>query len=155
MAQFTLRVNDETREVDVAPETPLLYVLRNELGLTATRYGCGKAQCGACMVVMDGEATPSCVMPVVAAAEQPILTLEGLADGDRLDPLQQAFIDEQAVQCGFCITGMIMSAHALLERTPRPSRAEIKQALASNLCGCGTHRRIVNAVERAAERRFA
>lgn len=148
-----LNVNgaDATVEFD-DPETPLLYLLRNNLGLHGPRFGCGLSQCGACTVHIDGKAVRSCVTPVSSVgAEARIVTLEGLGTPDKPHPLQRAFIDEQAVQCGYCINGMIMESAALLARNKKPSAAEIKEALARNLCRCGTHLRIVRAVLRAAD----
>ena len=134
------------------PETPLLYVLRNDLQLHGPRFGCGLKQCGACTVHVDGNAVRSCVTPLSSIpAAASIVTLEGLGTPDKPHPLQRAFIEEQAVQCGYCINGMIMEAAALLARNKKPSEAEIKQALAHNLCRCGTHLRIIRAVQRAAD----
>ena len=125
-------------------------MLRNDLGLNGPKFGCGKEQCGACMVIMDGTALPSCVMPVAKAAGHKILTLEGLGSAANPHPLQRAFIEEQAAQCGYCINGMIMRSKALLDRTPDPTEREIRVALAANLCRCGTHNGIIRAVQRAA-----
>jgi nicotinate dehydrogenase subunit A len=138
-----------TAKVD-DPRTPLLYVLRDTLGLHGPRFGCGLAQCGACTVLLDGAATRSCVIPVSSVEGRKVTTLEGLGSVDKPHALQQAFIDEQAVQCGYCINGMIMTAKALLDTKRDPSDAEIKDALANNLCRCGTHLRIVRAIKRAA-----
>jgi nicotinate dehydrogenase subunit A len=150
LAQFNLNVNGKAVNVAVDdPATPLLYVLRDDLGLHGPRFGCGLGQCGACTVHIDGGAVRSCVMPV-SAVQGKVLTLEGLGTEARPHPLQLAFIEEQAVQCGYCINGMIMQAAALLRRTAHPTDAEIKQELAANLCRCGTHLRIVRAVKRAA-----
>ncbi|MGH8803120.1 MAG: (2Fe-2S)-binding protein [Polaromonas sp.] len=146
-----LTVNGTRITTPAAPETPLLYVLRNDLGINSAKYGCGVAQCGACTVLLDGEAIRSCVYPVSAAAQGQITTLEGLGTTDRLHVLQKAFIEEQAAQCGYCISGMIMSAKALLDHTPNPSEDEIRQAMAGNLCRCGTHTRILRAIARAAK----
>jgi nicotinate dehydrogenase subunit A len=132
------------------PQTPLLYVLRDTLGLHSPRFGCGLAQCGACTVLLDGAATRSCVVPVARVEGRKVTTLEGLGSVDKPHALQQAFIDEQAVQCGYCINGMIMTAKALLDANRNPSDAEIKDALVDNLCRCGTHLRIVRAIKRAA-----
>ena len=133
------------------PAMPLLYALRNQLGLHGLHFGCGLAQCGACTVHYDGEPLRSCVMPVSAVAGAHIVTLEGLGTPEKPHPLQQAFIDEQAAQCGYCIAGMVMRAQALLERNASPSEAEIRRAMQANLCRCGTHMRILRAVRRAAE----
>jgi nicotinate dehydrogenase subunit A len=150
MAEFRLNVNGNAVTVAVAdPNTPLLYVLRNDLGLHGPRFGCGLGQCGACTVHIDGTAVRSCVLPLTAAKGK-IVTLEGLGTQARPHPLQRAFIEEQAVQCGYCINGMIMQSAALLMRTPHPSDDQIKQELAANLCRCGTHIRIVRAIKRAA-----
>jgi nicotinate dehydrogenase subunit A len=152
MAQsLTLHVNGQDCKVSAEPDSMLLYALRDGLGLRGPKFGCGLAQCGACTVVLGGSAIRSCITPVSAVGSTPITTLEGLGTLERPGPLQQAFIDEQAAQCGYCISGMIMSAHALLGRKPDPTRNEIKQALNGNLCRCGTHMRIVRAVERAAK----
>jgi len=148
---LTLHVNGRDCKVTAEPDSMLLYALRDGLGLRGPKFGCGLAQCGACTVVLDGNAIRSCVTPVSAVGSGRITTLEGLGTLERPSPLQQAFIDEQAAQCGYCIGGMIMSAHALLGRKPQPTRDEIKQALNGNLCRCGTHMRIVRAVERAAK----
>ena len=150
MPDITLRVNGAAKTVNTEPDTPLLYVLRNDLELNGAKYGCGQAQCGACTVMIDGNAVRSCVTPCASATGKNITTLEGLGTLDRLHPLQKAFLDEQAAQCGYCTSGMIMSAKALLDATPKPSDAQIKQALAGNLCRCGAHNRIVRAVQRAA-----
>ena len=148
---YSLRVNGATRNVSVEPDAPLLYILRNDFELNGPRFGCGLAQCGACTVLVDGKPTRSCVTPVSAVGAKPVVTLEGLGTADKPHPLQKAFIEEQAAQCGYCANGMIMSAKALLDRTPKPSEAQIKKALAANLCRCGTHNRIVRAVQRAAK----
>jgi nicotinate dehydrogenase subunit A len=150
MLALTLHVNGQTQQVDVSDtDAPLLYVLRDALNLKGPRFGCGLAQCGACTVLVNGEAKRSCVMPASSVGDGKIVTLEGLGTPERLHPLQQAFIDEQAVQCGYCINGMIMQSAALLKRTPKPTEQQIKQELADNLCRCGTHLRIVRAVLRA------
>jgi nicotinate dehydrogenase subunit A len=146
-----LKVNDQEHAVDVEPDTMLLYVLRNHLRLHGPKFGCGLSECGACTVHLDGKAVHSCVLPVAAARGHEITTLEGLGSVDKPGPLQQAFIDEQAAQCGYCINGMIMTAQAFLDSHPDPSRDDIKQALNGNLCRCGTHMRIVRAVERVAK----
>ena len=150
MPDITLRVNGAAKTVNTESDTPLLYVLRNDLELNGAKYGCGQAQCGACTVLIDGNAVRSCVTPCASATGKNITTLEGLGTLDRLHPLQKAFLDEQAAQCGYCTSGMIMSAKALLDATPKPSDAQIKQALSGNLCRCGAHNRIVRAVQRAA-----
>lgn len=147
---ITLDVNGKPRQVDVDPETPLLYVLRDHLELNGAKFGCGLGQCGACTVMADGEAILSCVVPVSVLQGRRIKTLEGLGTIENPGPLQHAFIEEQAAQCGFCIPGMIMRAQALLENNPSPSQPEIRQALQTNLCRCGTHMRVLRAVERAA-----
>ena len=152
MATVKMEVNGAARGVEIDdPQTPLLYVLRNDLGLTGAKFGCGLAQCGACTVLVDGKPTRSCVTPVSAGSTGRITTIEGLGTEDRLHPLQRAFIEEQACQCGFCGNGMVMSAKALLDRNPRPSEREIKQALNGHLCRCASHNRIVRAVRRASE----
>jgi nicotinate dehydrogenase subunit A len=148
---FALQVNGATRNVSVDSGTPLLYVLRNDLELSAPRFGCGLSQCGACTVLVEGKATRSCVLPVDAAVGKKITTLEGLGGGNTLHPLQRAFLEEQAAQCGYCSNGMIMTAKAFLDRTPRPTEAQVRKALGANLCRCGTHNRIVRAVLRAAK----
>ncbi len=145
-----INVNGRERSVDVDPDTPLLYVLRDDLGLTGPHFGCGLAQCGACTVILGGTATRSCVIPVSAVGNSPVVTIEGLGDTGHPGKLQQAFIDEQAAQCGYCIPGMIVGAHALLAQNPHPSDAQIRDALQGNLCRCGTHLRILRAVKRAA-----
>jgi nicotinate dehydrogenase subunit A len=145
-----LTVNGAVREVSAAPDTPLLYALRNDLALNGPKFGCGLAQCGACSVLVGGEAARSCVVPL-SAVTAPVTTLEGLGSAEKLHPLQKAFIAEQAAQCGYCINGMIITAKALLDRNRNPSDVEIREALAANLCRCGTHNRIVRAVKRAAK----
>ena len=151
MATITLRVNGASRAIDVEPDTPLLYVLRNDLELNGPKFGCGLAQCGACTVLLEGRPVRSCVTPVSAAAKGRVTTIEGLGSVENLHPLQKAFIDEQACQCGYCGNGMVMSAKALLEKNPRPTEREIKQALNGHLCRCASHNRIVRAVQRAAK----
>jgi nicotinate dehydrogenase subunit A len=149
--KILLNVNGHTATIQTDdPATPLLYALRNDLGLRGPRFGCGLAQCGACTVHLNGEAVRSCVTPLSAAAGKSIVTLEGLGTSERLHPLQEAFITEQAAQCGYCINGMIMQAASLLDKNQHPSINEIKAALAGNLCRCGTHLRIVRAIQRAA-----
>jgi nicotinate dehydrogenase subunit A len=152
MAQdFRLNVNGAARQAHVEPDAPLLYILRNDFELSGPRFGCGLSQCGACTVLVDGKPMRSCVAPVVAVAGKEITTLEGLGSKDKLHPLQKAFIEEQAAQCGFCTNGMIMTAKALLDKTPKPSEAQIRKALAANLCRCGTHNRVVRAIQRASK----
>jgi nicotinate dehydrogenase subunit A len=148
---ISLSVNGKRHSSPAAPETPLLYVLRNDLGMNSAKYGCGIAQCGACTVLLDGQAIRSCVMPASAAAQGQVTTLEGLGSTDKMHALQKAFIEEQAVQCGYCINGMIMSAKALLDRVRSPDEAQIREAMAGNLCRCGTHTRILRAIQRAAK----
>jgi nicotinate dehydrogenase subunit A len=145
----SLTVNGTVHSVTADLDTPLLYVLRNDLGLNAAKFGCGLGQCGACTVLIDGAASRSCVMPIGALAQSEITTLEGLGTLEQPHPLQSAFMAEQAAQCGYCIAGMVMRAQALLERNPRPSEREIREAMAVNLCRCGTHMRILAAVRRA------
>lgn len=147
---ITLIVNGSEHRVTAEAETPLLYVLRNELKLKGTRFGCGLGQCGACTVVLDGKAVQSCDLPVSAAAGKTITTIEGLVADGGLHPLQQAFIAEQAAQCGYCVSGIIMAAKALLDVNPRPSEGEIRTALKGNLCRCGTHHRILRAIRSVA-----
>ena len=149
MAKYSLRVNGKTQTVDAEPDMPLLYALRNDLQLNGPKFGCGLAQCGACTVLMDGTAIRSCVTPVATAQNKALTTLEGLGNTKKLHKIQQAFVDEQAVQCGYCINGMIMTSKALLDKNPKPTDAQIKEALAGNLCRCGTHIRILRAVKRA------
>jgi nicotinate dehydrogenase subunit A len=148
---INLKVNGASRSVPAEPDTPLLYVLRNDLALNGAKFGCGLAQCGACTVLIDGKATRSCVTPLSAVGNSEITTIEGLGSIDKPHALQQAFIEEQAVQCGYCINGMIMSAKELLDHNPRPSEGDVQAALAGNLCRCGTHNRIIRAVLRAAQ----
>jgi nicotinate dehydrogenase subunit A len=148
---ITLEVNGQSHRVDSDPDTPLLYVLRDDLGLNGAKFGCGLGQCGACTVIVDGRAVFSCVTPVSVLAGRQIKTIEGLGTADGPGPLQRAFIEEQAAQCGYCIAGMIMRAEALLERNPSPSDAEIRRHMMPNLCRCGTHMRILRAIRRAAQ----
>ena len=145
-----INVNGAAREVPADPETPLLYVLRNDLDLKGARYGCGVGLCGACTVIVDGKAVQSCDVPVSAVAGKAITTIEGIGTADKPHPLQRAFIAEQAAQCGYCVSGIIMSAKALLDAKPSPSDDEIREALAQNLCRCGTHTRILRAIRAAA-----
>jgi nicotinate dehydrogenase subunit A len=146
-----IRVNGSEHDVSAAPDTPLLYVLRNDLSLNGPKFGCGLGQCGACTVHVDGTPRRSCVTELSSVIGKEVVTLEGLGTLDRPHPVQQAFIDEQAAQCGYCMNGMIMRAAALLARTPHPTREEITTAMSANLCRCGTHMRIVRAIERAAQ----
>lgn len=145
-----LAVNRRIHQLALDAATPLLYVLRNDLELNGPKYGCGLGQCGACAVLIDGKAARSCVLPVQAAVGREITTLEGLGDESALDPVQRAFIEEQAAQCGYCLNGMIMTSRALLSRNRDPSEDQIREALRFNLCRCGTHIEIVRAVRRAA-----
>lgn len=147
-----LQVNDQTHELAVEPERMLLGVLRHELGLTGTKYGCGEGNCGACTVLIDGEATRSCITPVAAAAGRAITTIEGLAKGDELHPVQAAFAEHSAFQCGYCTPGFIMSSVALLARNPKPTRDDVKAALNGHICRCGAYVRILRAVDSAASR---
>jgi nicotinate dehydrogenase subunit A len=152
MSTIDLTINDRAVSVTVAnEETPLLAVLRNELGLVGTRFGCGLEQCGCCMVLVAGAPEKSCAKPIWSVAGKAITTIEGLGTPERPHPLQQAFLDEQAGQCGYCLSGILVSAKALLDRNPRPTRAEIAQALDDNICRCGSHNRILRAVEKAAQ----
>jgi len=148
---ISLKVNGSQRAVPADAHTPLLYVLRNDLALNGAKFGCGLAQCGACTVLIDGRAVRSCITEIGTIGQAEITTIEGLGTIEKPHPLQQAFIDVQAAQCGYCINGMIMTAKDLLDRNPRPNAAEVREALAGNLCRCGTHNRIVRAVLRAAE----
>ncbi len=150
MSVVYLRVNGETHEVEVDPSTPLLYVLRNDLGLQGPRFGCGLGQCGACTVIVDGVAMRSCVMPV-SQARREITTLEGLSNDGQLDPLQQAWIDEQVPQCGYCQNGQILTARALLDRNPNPTDDEIREGMDGVLCRCMTYYRIQAAIRRAVQ----
>ena len=145
-----LKVNGRNHDVAVPEDTPLLYVLRNDLKLNGPKFGCGLSQCGACTVMVDGQAIRSCVTPVGSVTGQDITTLEGLGTLEKPSKLQQAFIDEQAAQCGYCMNGMIMSAQALLNKSPKPTEAQVRSALDGNLCRCGVHNRVVRAVMRAA-----
>jgi nicotinate dehydrogenase subunit A len=149
----SLRVNGRTHALTVDPDTPLLYVLRNDLKLNGPKFGCGRGQCGACTVILDGRAVRSCVTALSDVRDGEVVTLEGLGSRDNPHPVQRAFIEEQAAQCGYCMSGMIMQAKAFLDQTAKPSEAEIKAALAHNLCRCGTHAQIVRAVQRVAAAR--
>jgi nicotinate dehydrogenase subunit A len=148
---LTLEVNGKTHEVDADPKTPLLYVLRDELKLNAAKFGCGLGQCGSCTVMVDGEAVLSCVTPVMAIAGRKVTTLEGLGTIEAPAPIQTAFMELQAAQCGYCIPGMMMAAQALLQKNPGASEREIRDALKTNLCRCGTHMRILRAIRRAGQ----
>jgi aerobic-type carbon monoxide dehydrogenase small subunit (CoxS/CutS family) len=150
---FTLLINGAEHRVDVESEKPLLYVLRDDLGLTGAKYGCGEGQCGACTVMVEGSPVRSCRMQVSSAAARKITTIEGLPRGEALHPVQQAFLDVEAFQCGYCTPGMIVSAAALLDRNPRPTDAEIIAHMDGNICRCGAYQRIIEAVHRAAELR--
>ncbi|AOB33432.1 (2Fe-2S)-binding protein [Bordetella sp. H567] len=150
MAKYQLNVNGKDISVDVDSDTPLLYVLRDDLGLHGPKFGCGLGQCGACTVHMDGAAVRSCITPVSSVNQAKIVTLEGLGTSEHPHPVQEAFIHEQAAQCGYCINGMVMQAAAFLDKTPNPSESQIREALDANLCRCGTHTRIIKAVQRAA-----
>jgi nicotinate dehydrogenase subunit A len=145
-----LHINGEIHKIDAEPSTPLLYVLRNELGLHGPKFGCGLGQCGACMVHVDGRATYSCILPIAAVGARKITTLEGLLEESKPNKLQQAFIDEQAAQCGYCISGMVMRAQALLLVNPHPTDDQIRKHMRPNLCRCGTHVAIMRAIKRAA-----
>jgi len=146
-----LTINGTTHGIDAEPDTPLLYVLRDQLAMNGAKFGCGLGQCGACTVMVDGEAVFSCVTPISLLPGRKIKTVEGLGSAERPGPLQRAFVEEQAAQCGYCIAGMIMRAQALLEKNPSPSDAEIRRHMMPNLCRCGTHMRIFKAVRRAAQ----
>jgi nicotinate dehydrogenase subunit A len=147
---FHIHVNAAEHAVTADGDTPLLYILRNDLGLNGPKFGCGLAQCGACTAIVGDEATRTCVFPLSAVGDAPVVTLEGLGTIEKPHPLQRAFIAEQAAQCGYCISGMIMTAKAFLDRNPHPTRAQIREALELNLCRCGTHWRIVRAIESVA-----
>jgi nicotinate dehydrogenase subunit A len=153
MAAIALTVNGRSRTVDTDPTTPLLYVLRNDLDLNGPRFGCGLSQCGACTVIMNGAAVRSCTLPVSAAQGKSVTTLEGLGSVAEPHVLQKAFVEEQAAQCGFCMNGILMNAKVLLDKNPDPSVAEIKQGLADVLCRCGSHLRVIKAIQRAARER--
>jgi len=153
MAPITLTVNGKARTINTDPTTPLLYVLRNELELNGPRFGCGLAQCGACTVIMDGMPARSCSVPLSSAVGKSVTTLEGLGSIGHPHPLQKAFVEEQAAQCGFCMNGIVMHAKALLDKNPHPTIAEIKEALTGVLCRCGSHVRVIRAIQRASEQR--
>ena len=150
MAQISLKVNGTTRAVDTDPTTPLLYVLRNDLDEHGPRFGCGLSQCGACTVIVDGSAVRSCTTPVSTMANKNILTLDGLGTVEKPHPLQAAFIEEQAAQCGYCMNGILMTAKVLLDKNPNPTDLDIKRALDPVLCRCGSHLRVIRAIKRAA-----
>ena len=152
---FQLQVNGSERALQAEENTPLLYILRNDWDLRGTRFGCGVGQCGACHVLLDGVSVPACDTPVWATEGKAVVTVEGLGGGTGLHPLQQAFIDEQAGQCGYCLSGILVSAAALLAQQPQPTEAEVRQALDKHLCRCGAHNRIVRGVLRAAGMAFA
>jgi len=154
-APIELEVNGRRHLLQVPADAPLLGVLRNDLALNGPKYGCGLGQCGACTVLLDGKAARACVIPVGAVAGRSVVTLEGLGSRDAMHPVQQAFVDAQAAQCGYCLNGMIMSTVALLSRQPRPTEAQVRDALSHNLCRCGTHLEILEAVRLAAERMAA
>jgi nicotinate dehydrogenase subunit A len=151
VAKLALRVNGSPREVETDdPDVPLLYVLRDDLGLTGAKFGCGLAQCGACTVLVGGRAVRSCIAPARSVVGQDVVTIEGLGSPERPDPVQAAFIAEQAAQCGYCTAGLVMTARALLANTKHPSEQQVREALTGNLCRCGTHARVIRAVLRAA-----
>jgi len=145
-----IKVNGAERECAASGDTPLIYVLRNDLGLKGTRFGCGTEQCKACLVLLDGRAVPSCTTPLSAASDREVVTVEGLGDESRPHPLQRALLEEEAAQCGYCLSGILVRAAELLAHTPRPDEAAVRAALDANLCRCGAHNRIVRAVLRAA-----
>ena len=149
MAKYTLRVNGKADAVEADADMPLLYALRNDLQLNGPKFGCGLGQCGACTVIVDGNPVRSCQMPVKAVGNRNVTTIEALGNTKKMHKIQQAFVDEQAVQCGYCINGMVMTTKALLDKNPKPTDAQNKEALAGNLCRCGTHIRILRAVKRA------
>ena len=152
MPRYVLRVNGKDREIDAEPGDNLLSILRDDLGLTGSRYGCGEGQCGACTVLLDGAGARSCVMPVGSVGAKAITTIEALANGDRLHPVQQAFLDVEAFQCGYCTSGMVMAAVGLLKTNPNPSESDLARLMDRSVCRCGTYPRIVKAVRLAAER---
>ena len=147
---FKLKINGQVTSIEADDNTPLVYVLREELGLKGTRLGCGQSQCGACHVMLDGVSVPACDTPLWAADNKAVITIEGLGQPDALHALQQAFIDEQAAQCGYCVSGILVSAAALLGKCPQPSEAQVREALDPHLCRCGAHNRMVRAVLKAA-----
>ena len=149
---IVLQVNGTSHTVVVDPATPLLYVLRNQLALNGPKYGCGLQQCGACMVLLDGKAQPSCMIPVSSVKEMAVTTLEGLSQNNKLHPVQEAFVQEQAAQCGYCLNGMVITAVSLLAENPHPDDMAIREGMYRSLCRCGTHARIIRAIKRAAGR---
>lgn len=149
--KFKLKVNGQEHEVTAEPDAQLLYILRNDLQLNGPKFGCGLAQCGACTCIVDGKATRTCVLPISNAAGKEITTLEGLGTQEKPHPVQKAFIEHQAAQCGYCMNGMIMTSTAFLMQNPKPSKEEVRQALANNLCRCACHIRVVDAVQQAAK----
>jgi nicotinate dehydrogenase subunit A len=152
MPKYTLHINGSEKVVDAEPETPLLYVLRDYLELNGPKFGCGLSQCGSCMVLVDGNAVTSCVRPVASIGDSKVITLEGLAsEKGKLHPVQEAFVEEQAAQCGYCLNGMVMASVGLLNKNPNPGEEEIMGALQMNLCRCSTHSRIIKAIKRAAK----
>lgn len=150
-ASLVLNVNGKDRSLRIAPETPLLYALRNNLELNGPKFGCGLEQCGACMVLLNGKANPSCRIPVSEVIEKKIVTIEGLAENGNLHPLQQAFIDEQAAQCGYCLNGVLINSVSLLNENKNPTAAEIKNGLEKNICRCGTHSRFIKAIKKVSK----
>jgi len=147
-----LKVNGISHTIQVDPSTPLLYVLRNQLALNGPKYGCGLQQCGACMVLLDGKAQPSCMLPVSSVKEMAVTTLEGLSQNNKLHPIQEAFVQEQAAQCGYCLNGMVITAVSLLAENPHPDEVTIREGLHRSLCRCGTHTRIIRAIKRVTGR---
>ena len=152
MSEYKIVVNDQSHTVDVSPDTPVLWVLRDALGLVGTKFGCGVAQCGACTVHIDGNPVRSCSYPISAVADKPVVTIEGLAQGEVLHPLQEAWVENDVAQCGYCQAGQIMSAAALLKKNPKPTDADIDTAMSGNLCRCATYKRIRVAIHDAADK---
>ncbi|WP_285415328.1 (2Fe-2S)-binding protein [Pseudomonas sp. efr-133-TYG-5] len=153
MSQITLNVNGSAQPLDLEPDMPLLYALRNHLGLNGAKYGCGLGQCGACTVIVDDQPVFACLTPCAGLEGKRIRTVEGLGSAANPGPLQTAFIDKQAAQCGYCIAGMLMRAQSLLERNPHPDEQTIREYMAGNLCRCGTHLRIIEAIKQVADRK--
>ena len=151
MNKYNLNINGKTVSVEAEPSTPFIYILRNDLKLKGTKYGCGLEQCGACLVISDGEAVYSCSTPISDFKDKNIITIEGIGGPDNLHPIQKAFIDERAAQCGYCIPGIIISSKILLDNNPKPNEEDVRQALANNLCRCGTHNSIIKAVLRTSK----